>query len=191
MLATAYLSDRGLEAKNLRPYRLGVVVEPAHGHEHAQNRLSIPYLTPTGPVGVKFRCLEAHACGEVGCARYTYPVGHRQTLYNTGTLVQDHPFVVLTEGELDAIAVETLTGLPAVAYPGVATWKGNRYWGRCFAGYETVFVIADGDKPGRKAAADVADDIVGSAVVNMPDGHDSNSFLAAYGWETYLERLGF
>ncbi len=191
-LASDCLTSRGLDVEALRSYRLGVVETPAVGHEHAVGRLSIPYLTPTGVVAMKFRCMADSHGDHKGssCPKYLYNTGDTPTLYNVGVLSRDIDRVVITEGELDALAVETLAGLAAVGYPGVSVWSKHRYWARCFAGIPSVFVIADGDKPGRDSANMIAQDIPSSRVIRMPDGHDANSFLAQFGWEAFYSKLG-
>jgi len=104
--------------------------------------------------------------------------------------------VVLCEGELDVIAVQAYCGVPAVAYPGTETWNRNKddndttHWPLCFEGIPRVWVIADGDGPGRNAAQRVADSIGWSAkVVDLGNGHDANSYIAQFGATAFKERL--
>ena len=56
--ALSYLEARGITQAIAAKYLLGSVVEPSAGHEHSVGRLSIPYLTPTGVVGMKFRTID-------------------------------------------------------------------------------------------------------------------------------------
>lgn len=158
-------------------------------------RLSIPYMTPGGVVQIKYRCAnELHHEGakhiEPDCPKYLYEAGTGTYLYNAQVLIHASETVVITEGELDAICVQAYTGLPAVAYPGVETWKKHPHWRLCFEGVSSVIVIADGDKPGRESALRVAESIGLSArVVDLPNGHDSNSYIASESAGTFLERL--
>jgi DNA primase len=57
--------------------------------------------------------------------------------------------VWLVEGEPDAVAMASM-GLPAVAAPGVGTWKKD--WTARFAEFEKVRILFDCDEEGRKAA---------------------------------------
>ena len=50
-----YLAARGVTKQSADMYRLGYVNEPLVGHEQYQGRLAIAYLTPTGPVDLRFR----------------------------------------------------------------------------------------------------------------------------------------
>lgn len=171
-------------------YRLGYVAEPLDGHEKFQGRLAIPYLTPAGVVDLRFRCILAHDCKERQCAKYLSLPGTPSPLFNVRSLHIDSHGIALTEGEMDALAMEQNCHLPAVGYPGVSTWKKNRYWRRCFDGYTLVYIIADGDEPGREAAQTVLRDLPNGRIISMPDGHDATSFIMEYGREAMLEKLG-
>ena len=48
-----YLSQRGITEQTARMFRLGFVTEPEIGHEPYREKLSIPYLTPTGVVDIR------------------------------------------------------------------------------------------------------------------------------------------
>ena len=70
--AQSYLSERGITPEVANTFLLGSVVEPGAGHEHATNRLSIPYISPTGVVGIKFRAIDRETK-----SKYIYPTGKR------------------------------------------------------------------------------------------------------------------
>jgi DNA primase len=181
--ALPYLTDRGITAETADRFRLGV--DPT-------GRLVIPYLSPAGPWHLKYRCITGHDCKTEGHGKYGYDPGSEQHLFNAQTLL-DAERVVVTEGELDAIAVEQ-AGMNAVAYPGAETWAKCKHWRWCFDSVVEIVVVADGDQPGRKAAGAVCDSLRLSAhadvrVVVLPDGHDSNSFINEYGDLAYLEEL--
>lgn len=144
-LAAGFLSARLLEREHALGALLGVVREPAIP-EHARfvGRLSIPYVTPAGVVGVRFRCLEDHDCREVGCHKYDSPSGLATRLYNVAALHSPGDRVGCTEGELDALVATHVLGLPSVGVPGIKSWKPHHP--RCFADYEDVLVFADADE---------------------------------------------
>lgn len=75
-------------------FRVGVVDQPLPGHEQYRGWLCIPYLTRTGPVGLKFRCLNDHDCKSVHKERYLIPAGQQQRLYNPAALDRPEPFLV-------------------------------------------------------------------------------------------------
>lgn len=182
--ALTYLAQRGISEDTARRFRLGWT---GHGGQYA-NRLAIPYLTPAGPWHVKYRALDPGAT-----AKYLYDPGNIQHLYNTETLL-DADTVVVVEGELDAIAVEQ-AGVAAVGYPGAQVWGKNRHWRWVFDSVDEIVIVADGDEPGEKAAHTVAASLRDSVtadirVVQMPPGHDANSFINSEGENPFLYQLG-
>ena len=189
-IPSEYLRSRGLSMEVARRYRFGYVAEPLDGHGWLKGRLVIPYITQAGVVNVKYRCLENHDC-KVECKgrKYLFEPGSQATLFNVNSLLTKSNAIVLTEGELDAVAVEALAGLPAVGYPGVEMWGPNRYWRYCFDGFGTVFILADGDEAGRTAAEKILADLPTGVIVSMPEGHDANSFILEYGIDAFKEKL--
>lgn len=178
--ARAYLLSRGISMEAAQLFALGV----ADRGEHA-GRLSIPYVTETGVVAIKYRAMDGSKpkyLNESGCGVH---------LYNARVLIREADRVVLTEGELDTLTVQAYTGIPSVAYPGVDTWKAQPHWRLCFQDVAEVVVIADGDDVGRASAERVAKSIGTHArVVEMPPEHkDANEFIAAQGAAAFLERI--
>lgn len=185
-----YLLSRGLTKDVAGMFRLGYVTSGEYA-----GRLTIPYVTPAGVVQIKYRCTDlSHHDGfkhsHEGCPKYLYEAGTGQYLFNAQVLIYAAERVVITEGEMDAIAVQAYTGVPAVGYPGVDSWKAHPHWRLCFEGVNEVIVVTDGDKTGKEAARRVAESIgIYARVVDMPLGEDSNSFIASQGAGAYLERL--
>lgn len=172
---------------------LGYVAEPDPEHEDMRGRLAIPYLVPRGgAVGMKFRCLREHDCGEAGHPKYLAHVGMGQRLFGVVSLSGTGDTVAVTEGELDAIVCSASgpddVGIPAVAVPGVKGWRDE--WRYAFEGFPTVLIFGDGDKAGRAFAAQLAEKIHGSRAISMPDGHDITSFVLEHGAEALRERAG-
>lgn len=178
-----YLAARGISQETASSWRLGSVVDPLPGHEHLEGRLVIPYLTRTGPVDLKFRCVQDHDCKTSGCAKYMYVAGTEHRLYNVPALLKPSDTVAICEGELDALTLDGMVGIPAVSHPGAQSWK--RFWSRVFTGYRRIFVIADGDDAGVEGANEVARLVPGSTVIRMPRGHDVNSLWVEKGVEGF------
>lgn len=173
-----YFLSRGLDEETLDEFWIGTVLEPADdSHEIFLGRACIPYRTPTGVVNLKFRCMEDHRCKDYGHEKYYSLSGYGTRLYNVLALSQDSSSIAITEGEIDAMSVQSILGMPAVGYPGATQWSGNPHWPLIFEGYSNVWVIADGDKPGRDAAKEVAGTMRNAQVVRCPDGEDANSLL--------------
>ncbi len=55
--AEDYLAERGITLEVAKKVGLGVVLDPVTGHEQYENRLSIPYITRTGVVDLRFRAI--------------------------------------------------------------------------------------------------------------------------------------
>lgn len=185
--AREYLKSRGFDHDTVTRFRLGYVGEPERGHEEYAGRICLPYLTVAGPVDLKFRVIEDRE------PKYLCLHGSTPRLFNAQTLLTAADTVFITEGELDAVAIESLAGLPAVGYPGASAWDGNRHFVRCFDGFEHVIVIADGDETGRRAARSVSKSLPGSRIVSMPEDKalkDANGFLVNRGVDEFRELVG-
>ncbi|WP_236741511.1 toprim domain-containing protein [Mycobacteroides abscessus] len=112
--------------------------------------------------------------------------GDRPRLYNTLSLWKGAEKVAITEGELDAIAAESC-GIRAVGVPGATSWQ--RYFREPFLGYQTVYILADGDDAGMQFANTVASDLPNARIVPMPKGSDVNDFVLREGREALKDRL--
>lgn len=183
----SYLASRGIDQDASSGFRLGLVVDPDPAHEQYAGRLSIPFITPSGVVHMRFRCLEEH--GEQKCSdhfhgKYEGPAGEETRLYNVMALHEGGGTIAVIEGELDA-TISTVAGLPAVGVPGINNWKP--YYYRLLEDFEQVIVIGDGDAAGRSFVATLAQNI-GSAIRRpMPEGHDVTSYVLEHGPAEYLK----
>jgi DNA primase len=183
--AEEYLGGRGL-LDAAPQFLLGYVAEPEPGHDHRfSGMLSIPYITPAGVVGFKFRRLTE------GSPRYQSPTGQRHHLFNAQAIIEAFDHILIVEGELDAIAA-TVAGFPAVAVPGVNGWKPH--FRRCFDGIERVLVMCDNDlkedgsNPGQELAKKLTEMLPDAVRVSLPLGEDVNSTLVNQGAQ-YLADL--
>jgi 5S rRNA maturation endonuclease (ribonuclease M5) len=179
----SYLADRGLGPDAVHGFRLGLVVDPDPLHEEYRGRLSIPYITPTGVVSMRFRCLEDHNCRDVGCPKYIQSKGEPTHIYNVQALHDADTIVGVCEGEIDA-QTATLAGLPSVGIPGAENWKP--FWYRLFQDFERVIVLGDGDKAGRGFASKLSHSIPGGEAKVLPEGMDVNSYVVSKGAEDFL-----
>lgn len=188
-----YLSGRSISLAAIDRFRLGYTGDTENFA--IRNRLTIPYLTDVGSWSIKYRCVQNHNCKDIPHhPKYINDVGAAMHLFNARVL-NTADQVVVTEGELDAIAVETQCGIPAVGYPGADQWGQNPFWRWCFDSVSEVIVVADGDDPGQKAAGVVSNSIRSAIqgevrTVHLPAGMDSNSFIAERGDMEYLEVIG-
>jgi len=181
-----YLESRGLDQDAVRGNLLGLVTDPDPLHAEYEGRLAIPYITPTGVVSMRFRCLQQHDCKENGCPKYIQPKGEPTHLFNVLALHTAEGVIGVCEGEMDAI-MATVAGLPSVGIPGATNWKP--FWHRLFQDFERVIVLGDGDKAGREFASKLSHTLPGGEAKVMPEGMDVNSFVVERGKEAFREYL--
>lgn len=187
--AASYLVGRGLSHEAAVGSRLGYVVDPMPGHEFAAGWVSIPYLTPSGVVAMKFRRIY-----DAEGPKMLPPTGQKVRLFNTRDLFRnDSDVLVLCEGEFDTLIVSEMLDIPAIGVPGVAQFKSH--WPRCFADFERVVVCfddddkEDGTNPGQKGAVKWVEALDDAKVVRPPKGMDVNDWYLAEGRDAVRERL--
>lgn len=162
---------------------LGTVTKGSAQWRPYLGMLSIPYVTRTGVVGMKFRRLSGEG------VKYLAPAGQPTWVYNAHTLTELADVVAVCEGELDAAVCEGVLGIPAVGIPGVNNWKTHMR--RLFAGQSRVLVIgdndadkADGSNPGkeftRRVTEDLAD-VTEPVPVELPQTGDLTDYLLGSG----------
>lgn len=172
------LSARGLTAETMTHFRLGYVDEPVQGDEAYQGRISIPYLTVSGVVALRYRMVETSDkkfLNQSGC-------GHRP--YNVDGLKRA-PFIILTEGEPDTWICHQM-GFKSIAIPGSDTWEA--VWSRLFR-FRKVCMFADGDDAGKKLAATIKKDVHNLAVYPMPYKKDVNDMFLERGRQYFVNLL--
>lgn len=186
-VAAEYLDGRGITEDTAVWARLGVVDEPIHGDsDAAYNRLSIPFLTRSGTVDLRYRCIRGHDCGEVGCPKYLGRPGSSLRIYGVEDLVSAGDTIAVTEGELDRLIIRQL-GYPAVGLPGAESWK--RHWHRLFEDFGRIVVFGDGDSAGHRFIRKFMDEFPQSTEgVQLVDGEDVNSVFLLEGSE-YFDRI--
>ena len=174
------LAERGISEQVAARFELGTVTDPHNGHEMYEGWISIPYITAGGScVGFKFRRIDD------GKPKYGSPTGQKAHLYNVIDILEMSPYIVICEGELDAVITSGVLGIPAVGVPGVQAWKPH--FPKLFNGYDTVYVVGDNDvkedgsNPGAEFSKRVANEILNSVIVNLPPGMDINDYYLAYG----------
>lgn len=184
-----YLNGRGISEQVAGLFQLGTVTEPLPGHDGHVGWLSIPYITAMGIcVGFKFRRLDE------GKPKYGQPLGGTTHLYNVPDIIKSTSRIVITEGELDAVIVSGVLGIPAVGCPGVANWKPH--YPRLFNGYDTVYVVGDhdvkedGSNPGAEFNRRVASEVMNATIVNLPENTDITDYYLQNGYDKTRRLLG-
>lgn len=185
--AEEYLEGRGIPVQVAERFQLGYVLDPLEGHDRFRGRLAIPYLTPSGPVGMRFRSLESDPEGK--SPKYDSEEGTRTALYNVLDLHRSEPWIAICEGELDALVMSGVVGVPAVGIPGVEHWmKKGSIWSRLFQDYSNVFVCVDGDAAGKKIVREIARRVENPVVLNIHG--DVNEMVQAEGSQAVLDLMG-
>lgn len=179
--ASSYLEERGLSLEDANQFRLGVVVEPLPSHEQFLNRLSIPYLTRSGVVDIRFRSLDASEPKYMGMS------GVETTLFNVEAFFKAKNYICICEGEIDTMTMTTKTQHPAVGAPGAASWKSH--YTRILEDFDTVLILADGDEAGLEFGKRIQRSIPNGRIIQMPDGEDVNSVVLKKGSEYLDERI--
>ncbi|MCW2843339.1 MAG: hypothetical protein JWN22_1255 [Nocardioides sp.] len=188
-MAADFLSARGITREAASSYQLGVVSNPLPGHDRFVGMLSIPYITRAGVVALKFRALDPERT-----PKYDAPSGQHSRLYNVNALHSPGDTVAICEGELDALVMSEVVGIPAVGVPGASHWQ--EHWSRVFADYETILVIADhdakedGSDPGLKHAKKVVSKIAGARLVLPPAGCDLTEWVQRDGVDAVRNGCG-
>lgn len=188
--AADFLQSRGIGEGIAREARLGVVGSdlPA-AFDRFRGMLCLGYVTPAGVIALKFRQLEPERT-----PKYDAPSGQHVRLYNVAALHTHGDTVAICEGELDALVMTHVVGIPAVGVPGASNWQDH--WARCFADFDRVLVIADhdakadGTDPGVRHAKKVVKAVRGGQLVLPPAGHDLTEWVQRDGVDAVKEACG-
>jgi len=185
--AASYLEGRGISQEVSRTFLLGSVVEPSAGHELAEGMLSIPYITPAGVVGIKFRRLDD------GTPKYLWPTGQKIGLFNVNDLHRASDTIAICEGEIDTVILSGVVGIPSVGVAGVSQWKP--WFPKLFESYRRILIFADNDvkedgrNPGQELAKRIKEDLDKAEVVHLDANTDVNETYLQSGPQWFYDRL--
>lgn len=189
VVGIGYLKERGIEEETARAARLGVVVSPETGHEHAINRLAIPYLDKLGVYAIKFRCMVHEDCKPHGCSKYMGISGQETSLYGVLDTDSTEDTIHITEGELDRLILcQVFPGAPVVALPGATSWKPHHSFH--FSGFDRCLVWADGDKAGQDLANRIRKDVRAAETIALPQGKDVTDVYLELGADVLRQMAG-
>lgn len=184
-----YLVSRGFTKELANQHLLGTVpadCDPAHAQFIGW--LSIPYRVVNGVTGFKFRRID----NEPG-PKYMAPLHQPARLFNAVAIAQQSDTIAICEGELDTCIANQI--LPSVGIPGAKAWRPH--FSRIFAGYRTVYILADNDdkgdgsaNPGMELAEKVLAEVEQAQLVTLPPKSDVNSVYIAEGISGLKRRIG-
>lgn len=165
---------RGIDPLTVQAMRLGAVADSSDtppGFEKFAGRVAIPNRCASGHVvGIKFRSIDGTE------PKYHQPAGQEQRLFNLDALNRATTVLAMTEGEVDAITLESL-GIPAVAVPGASNWRPH-HW-RLLEGIPRVVFFHDPDEAGEKLLGKVMRDLPVIPVTAPQGVKDCNEALVA------------
>lgn len=155
--------------------------DPMLGHEQYQSRLSIPYITRSGVVDLRFRSIDSSEPKYLGLS------GANTHIYNTKGYFRAGNSIALCEGEIDTITLDYGCNIPAIGVPGVNNWK--KHYTRLLADFERVFLFSDGDQAGTDFAKNLSRELSNLIVVHLPEGQDVNSMYVEKGQSYFQEKI--
>lgn len=179
--ASEYLSSRQLSVDEAKIFHLGVVDDPLPGHEAYKGRISIPYITPSGVVDIRFRSMHGED------PKYMGLVGAKTTMFNTQACFAADKYICVTEGEFDCIMMSVKTIHPTIGIPGANNWK--THYAKILDDFDVVIVLADGDPAGLEFGKKISRELGNVNIISMPDGEDVNSMMIKMGSDWLDERI--
>jgi len=182
----AYLTEsRGLSLDLVRQFKLGAVLDPVASNQSVRGFISVPYLSPTGVLSIRFR----RPPDSEAPMKYWSPKGTRTRVFNTNALLNPGHWLAVCEGEFDTMAA-TQAGIPAIGIPGVQSWAP--YMRNMLSGFSRVLVLADNDDKGQGNAFGemIAEQLEEVKVILAPKGHDVNSALKELGIHGLRQHFG-
>lgn len=176
---------RGLSIETVQRFQLGAVVDPAESDNPAElGRISIPYLRPRGPVGIRYRAID-----EGVQPKYYQPPASYTPIFNTQAIIDRPEWLVICEGEVDTMTASQ-AGMPAIGFPGVNSWRDM--YATLLAGFEKIYILADNDDKGQGGsfAETIIKAVPRARMRLLPEGHDVNSLYLEAGAEAIQDLLG-
>lgn len=158
-----------------------MVEEPLPGHDQYKGRLSIPYITPSGVVDIRFRSMHGED------PKYMGLIGAKTTMFNTQACFIANKYICVTEGEFDCIIMSTKTIHPTIGIPGASNWKSH--YTRILDDFDIVIVLADGDPAGAEFGKKIGRELPNVNIISMPEGEDVNSIVTKLGSNWIDERI--
>ena len=178
-----YLTEtRGLTPETLATFHLGLIEDgdPDFG-DHA-GWLSIPYLSPTGFVDLRFRNPDPD-----GKPKYKSLPGHSGRIFNPSAILTARDTIVIAEGEFDTIILNQV-GLHAIGVPGASAWR--KPFELAVHGFENIIICEDGDDDGagKGLTSTIVKGLDWAKTVRF-EGTDVNDYYLAHGAAALREKV--
>lgn len=155
-----------------------------------RGRITIPIIDPAGKLAGLLRWQPFDRTA--GAKMLAHPGTRREIFPPPETIAAEH--LLICEGEPDALAAHS-AGIPAVAIPGIASWKPA--WANRFAGH-AVTVVLDCDFAGRQCTERVVQDLTAAGIQataldlapSRTDGYDLTDCLVSGARSPRLDSFG-
>lgn len=142
-----YLSGRGITQKSIEAYQVG---------EAPGGWIVFPFIRDGEIIYIKSLSLKRNDNGKKSIKAEP---GCEPILFGMQVIPENQSFLVITEGELDALSMFEFD-IPAVSVPnGAGTGQKNAWIDYCWEWLESfseIFLCMDDDEPGQQAAVDIA-----------------------------------
>ena len=181
--AYQYLTEeRGISRETLARFHIGLVPDDDPDFGEYAGWISIPYLTPTGFVDIRFRNPEPG-----GKPKYKSQPGAQGRIYNPTSILQARDTLVISEGEFDTIILSQ-AGLHAIGIPGASAWR--KPFELAVHGFENIIICEDGDDSGAGAGltATIVKGLDWAKTVRF-EGCDVNDYYLQHGAQALRDKV--
>lgn len=182
--AYQYLTEeRGLTDATLTRFMVGLVPDDDPDFGDKAGWISLPNLTPSGPVTIRYR----RPPGSTDPAKYKSMPGHSPRLFNTTAILTAQDTLCVTEGAIDCMSLAQC-GLHAVGLESASSW--NKPFALAVHGFDNIIVCEDGDDDGAgsRLSQKILADIDWAKVVRF-EGCDVNDYMNQYGQQALWQKV--
>jgi DNA primase catalytic core len=166
------------EAQRTRLKELGILRNQKPGHEHFNGSLVIPVFNLSGEV-VEMYGRKITPNLRVGTPDHLYLPGEHRGVWNEESLIASKD-TILCEALIDALTFWVAGYRNVTASYGVNGFTADHRAAFERHGTERVYIAYDRDEAGDKAAAKLADELMGMSIecfrVQFPKGQDANEY---------------
>lgn len=151
-----YLNARGVSDEVITRFKLG------YGTFYRKKWITIPIKDTFG----NYAFFKLRQDPNFGDDKITYPKGVSAQLYDWETLTKPNNSIIVCEGEMDRLLLESKGIVAVTSTHGAGTFK--KEWAEHFSQFSNVFVCYDNDMAGKKGAERTAGLL---AELNTPETH--------------------
>ena len=183
---TEWFNTRGISQKTLTDLNVGEGSEYMPQTSRKENTIQFNYFMGDQLINVKYRD---------GRKNFKLYKGAEKVFYNINSIV-GYDSCVITEGEMDVLALHEAGIKNAISVPNGATLNSNNldYLDNCidyFEDKEKVILAVDSDDAGQALQAELVRRLGAEVcfIVSFDDCKDANEYLQKYGKEKLQERI--